>query len=123
MSGRQEKESDKASMCEWEIWWESRRLVSSEHTKMCSTEGWGILVVVRTGERHEVSEKAGMRKAVCPILSLVMVISRLREGRLKEGEGRGESLIWARIFCSCISLRKKKQKTRKKTLKTISVFY
>ena len=29
MSGRQEEESDKASMCEWGIWWESRALVSS----------------------------------------------------------------------------------------------
>jgi len=38
MSGRQEEESDKALMCEWGIWWESRRLVSSGHTKMCSTE-------------------------------------------------------------------------------------
>jgi len=34
---------------------------------------------------------------VCPILSLVMVISWLREGRLGEDQGRGESLIWARI--------------------------
>jgi len=38
MSGRQKEESDKASMCEWSIWWESHRLVSSGHTKMCSTE-------------------------------------------------------------------------------------
>ena len=29
MSGRQEEESDKASMCEWGIWRDSRRLVSS----------------------------------------------------------------------------------------------
>jgi len=34
MSGRQEEELDKASR----IWWESRRLVSSGHTKMCLTE-------------------------------------------------------------------------------------
>jgi len=32
------EESSKASMCEWGIWWESRRLVRSGHTKMCSTE-------------------------------------------------------------------------------------
>jgi len=38
MSGRQEEEeSDKASMCEWGIWWESRRLVSSG-IQMCFTE-------------------------------------------------------------------------------------
>jgi len=55
MSGRQDEESDKASMCKWGIRWESRRLVSSGHTKMCSTER-GISVAVRTGERHEVSE-------------------------------------------------------------------
>jgi len=45
----------------------------------------GTSAAVRTGERHEVSEKVGMGKGVCPILSLVMVISWLREGRL-EGE-------------------------------------
>jgi len=42
MSGRQEEESDKASMCEWEIWWESRRLVNLGHTKMCYMEEGGI---------------------------------------------------------------------------------
>ena len=64
MSGRQEEESDKASMCEWGIWWESRRLVSLGHTKMCSTKrGAEILVAVRTGERHEMSEKVDIRKA------------------------------------------------------------
>jgi len=47
--GETEQESNKASMCEWGIWWESRRLVSSRHTKMCSTER-GISVAVRTGE-------------------------------------------------------------------------
>jgi len=65
MFGRQESESDKARMCEWGIWWESRRLVSSGYTKMCSTER-GISVAVRTGERHEVSEKVDMRKAGMP---------------------------------------------------------
>ena len=43
MSGRQEQDSDKASMCELGIWWESRRLVSSRHTRMCSTERVGDL--------------------------------------------------------------------------------
>jgi len=38
MSERQEEESDETSMCEWGICWESRRLVSSERTKMCSRE-------------------------------------------------------------------------------------
>ena len=57
-----------------------------------------ISAAVRTGERHEVSEKDGVRKAGCPTLSLVMGISWLREGRLEEDQGRGESLIWARIF-------------------------
>ena len=55
MPGRQEKESDKASMCECGIWWEFRGLISSGHTKMCSTER-GIPAAVRTGEGHEVSE-------------------------------------------------------------------
>jgi len=48
---------------------------------------------VRKGERYEVSEEVGMRK-----VSLVMVISWLRKGRLEEDQGRGVSLIWARIF-------------------------
>ena len=60
MSGRQEEESDKASMCEWGIWWEFHRPVSSGNTNMCSTEGGGISAAVRTGEKHEVSEKVGM---------------------------------------------------------------
>ena len=55
MSGRLEEEWDKASMCEWGIWRESRRLVSSGHTN-----------AIRTGERYEVSEKVGMRKAGMP---------------------------------------------------------
>jgi len=41
MSGRQEEESNKVSMCEWRIWWESRRLVSSGHKKIGSTERGG----------------------------------------------------------------------------------
>jgi len=53
MSGRQEEESDKA------IWWESRRLMCSRLTKMCSTKR-GISAAVRTGARHEVSEKESM---------------------------------------------------------------
>jgi len=52
-------------MCEWGIWWESRTLVSSGHTKMCSTER-GISVAVKTGERHGASEKVCMRKAGMP---------------------------------------------------------
>ena len=60
MSGRHEEESDKVSMGEWGIWWESRRLVSQGHTKMCSPMS-GISVAVRTEERHEVSKKVGMR--------------------------------------------------------------
>ena len=52
MSGRQEEESDKASMCEWGIWREFREK--------------GISVAVRTGERHEVSEKVCMRQAGMP---------------------------------------------------------
>jgi len=40
-------------------------LVSSGHTKMCFTRG-GISIAVRMGERHEVSEKMGMRKAGMP---------------------------------------------------------
>ena len=64
MSGRQEEEeSDKASMCEWGIWWESRRLVSSGIQKCVPRRGGGISVSVRTGKRHEVSEKVCMRKA------------------------------------------------------------
>jgi len=50
--GRQEEESDKASMCEWGIWWESRRLVSLGHTKMCSTE---------RGSRSQRGQERGMR--------------------------------------------------------------
>jgi len=57
MSGRQEEESDKVSM------YDGR---SSGHTKMCSTEREGISTTVRTGERHEVSEKVGMCKAGMP---------------------------------------------------------
>ena len=37
-------------------------------------------------------------RRVCPILSLVMVISWLREGRLEEDQRKGGSLIWARIL-------------------------
>ena len=54
-------------------------------------------VAVSTGER-KVSEKVGMLKAGMPILSLVMVISWLREGGLEEDQKRGECLIWARIL-------------------------
>jgi len=39
MSGRQEKDSDKASMCEWGIWWEFRRGLSSGHTKVVPRRG------------------------------------------------------------------------------------
>ena len=46
-------------MREWGIWWESRRLVSSGHTKMYSMER-GISAVVRTGARHKVSETVGI---------------------------------------------------------------
>ena len=55
MSGRQDEESDKASMCKWGIRWESRRLVSSGHTKMCSTER-GISAAVRTLSLIHISE-------------------------------------------------------------------
>ena len=60
MPGRQEQEQewDKASMCEWGIWCESRKLVSSGHTRMCSTERGD-------GSRRQ-SEKVGMRKAGMP---------------------------------------------------------
>ena len=51
MSGRQEEKSDKASMCEWGIWWESGKLLSSGHTKMCSTERGGDLG--RSEDRRE----------------------------------------------------------------------
>ena len=39
-----------------------------------------------------------VKRWVCSILSLVMVSSWLRESRLEENQGRGESLIWARIL-------------------------
>ena len=66
MSGRhEEEESHKGSMCEWGIWWEFCRLVSSGHTKICSRER-GISGAVKTGERHKVSEKVGMRKVGMP---------------------------------------------------------
>ena len=63
---------------------------------MCPAER-GISVAVRTGERHEVSEKMGMRQAG-------MLNSEssdgvwLRRSRLEEDQGRGESLIWARML-------------------------
>ena len=38
MLGRQEEESDKGSMCECGIWRELRSVVSSGHSKICSTE-------------------------------------------------------------------------------------
>jgi len=37
-------------------------------------------------------------RRLCPILSLVMVIFWLREGRLEEDQGREEFLIWERIL-------------------------
>ena len=45
--------------------WESRRLVSSGIQKCVPRRG-GISVAVKTGERHEVSEKVGMHKAGMP---------------------------------------------------------
>jgi len=48
MSGKQKEEPDKASMCEWGIWWESRRPVSSRNTKKCSMKrGGGMSASVR----------------------------------------------------------------------------
>jgi len=45
------------------MWWESRWLVSLGYTKCVPRRGGGVIsVAVRTGERHEVSEKAGMCK-------------------------------------------------------------
>ena len=41
MLGRQEEEPDKALMCEYGIWREFRRVVSSGHSKVCSTERGG----------------------------------------------------------------------------------
>jgi len=67
MSGRQEEEeSDKALMCEWGIWWESRMLVSSGHTKICSTERGNLGRSEDRRALHEVSEKVGMCKAGMP---------------------------------------------------------
>ena len=39
MSGRHEKELNKVSMCEWGIWWESCRLVSSSIQKCVPRRG------------------------------------------------------------------------------------
>ena len=55
--------------------------------------GGGLSVTVRTGERHEVSEKVGIPNSESSDGNFVAA-----EGRLEEDQGRGESLIWARIL-------------------------
>jgi len=61
--------------------------------------GEGNLGCMRTGERHEVSEKVGMRKAGMPNPeSSDGNFVAMGGGRLEEVQGIGESLIWARIL-------------------------
>jgi len=73
-------------------------------------QGEGISVTVRTGERHEVSEKVCMRMADMPNPESSDGILWLREGRLEEDQGRGESLIWARMLEFCLLQRSNQER-------------
>jgi len=64
---------------------------------MCSTERGEISAAVGTGERHEVNEKVGMRETM-PNTESSDGNSVAAGGYIEENQGRGESLIWARIL-------------------------
>jgi len=111
MSRRQEEESDKASMCEWGIWWHSRRLVSRGIQKCVPRRGEDL---ARSEDRSEAwgwVKRCVYVRRICPILSLVMVISWLRVGRLEEDQESGVSLIWPRMF-ECCFLQRSNQERR-----------